>query len=158
MCNAGVIWGDMFEQQARLFACDCAERVLPIFESEYPNEHRPRQALATARRFAKNEATAKEVRASRVDAAVIVCREIGGGTIAETIEILAARTALGSIGWVTADGISARCIEGATEAARKAIELSVLAKTEDLSRAKDAANAERVWQKAQLQRYINDKT
>ena len=29
----------------REFACDCAERVLPIFEKEYPNDKRPRQAI-----------------------------------------------------------------------------------------------------------------
>jgi len=33
----------------RLFAADCAERVLHIFENEYPNDKRPRKAIEVAR-------------------------------------------------------------------------------------------------------------
>ena len=39
----------------RLFAADCAERVLPIFEREYPTDDRPRKAIAAARAFARGE-------------------------------------------------------------------------------------------------------
>ena len=41
----------------RLFACDCAERVLALFEKAYPIDLRPRQAIETARSFARGEAT-----------------------------------------------------------------------------------------------------
>ena len=40
---------------ARLFEADCAERVLPIFEREYPTDDRPRKAIAAARAFARGE-------------------------------------------------------------------------------------------------------
>ena len=36
----------------RQFACDCAERVLPILEREYPGDVRPREAIAVAPRYA----------------------------------------------------------------------------------------------------------
>ena len=50
---------------ARLFACDCAEAVLPIYERKYPNDKRPRNAIETARRYAVGEATAGELAAAR---------------------------------------------------------------------------------------------
>ena len=30
-----------------IWAIDCAERILPYFEEEYPQDHRPRQAIQT---------------------------------------------------------------------------------------------------------------
>jgi hypothetical protein len=53
------------ERSARLFACDCAERVLCIYEREIPGDTRPRQAIETARRFANGEATRAELAASK---------------------------------------------------------------------------------------------
>ena len=35
-----------------LFAADCAERVLPLFEQRFPNDDRPRKAIAAARNYA----------------------------------------------------------------------------------------------------------
>ena len=49
---------------ARLFACDCTERTLPIFEKKYPKDKRPRQAIEVARKFANGEATQKELAAA----------------------------------------------------------------------------------------------
>jgi hypothetical protein len=46
----------------RLFACDCAERVLPIYEEQHPGDSRPREAIEVARRFARGKATQKELR------------------------------------------------------------------------------------------------
>ena len=43
------------ERTARLYAADCAERVLPIFERECPNDDRPRKAIEAARAFAYGE-------------------------------------------------------------------------------------------------------
>ena len=53
------------EKASRLFACDCAERVLHLFEAIYPNDARPRTAIKVARRFANGEATVKELVAAR---------------------------------------------------------------------------------------------
>lgn len=36
---------------ARLFAADCAEHVLPIFEKKYPEDDRPRKAIQAARDY-----------------------------------------------------------------------------------------------------------
>ena len=52
------------QQTIVLFACDCAERVLPLFEREYPDDQRPRQAIETARKWAHGKATLEEVHAA----------------------------------------------------------------------------------------------
>ena len=56
------------EQTARLFACDCAERALPIIAKHAPNEERPRRAIETARRYAHGQATDEELAAARAAA------------------------------------------------------------------------------------------
>ena len=61
------------DRLARIFACDCAERVLPIFEKGWPDDIRPRQAIEDARRFAKGLATKDEMTAA-FSAAWIVAR------------------------------------------------------------------------------------
>lgn len=38
-----------------LWAADCAERVLPIFEDSRPDDRRPRKAVETARSWARGE-------------------------------------------------------------------------------------------------------
>ena len=53
------------ERTARLFACDCAEHVLPIYEQDYPDDNRPRHAIEVARRYANGEATVQELTAAR---------------------------------------------------------------------------------------------
>jgi hypothetical protein len=45
-------WND---RTARLFAADCAEMVLPLFERVYPSDSRPRDAIAAARAVARGE-------------------------------------------------------------------------------------------------------
>lgn len=47
-------WDD---RMARLFAADCAERVLPSFEARYPSDDRPRRAIDAARGFANGTVT-----------------------------------------------------------------------------------------------------
>ena len=53
------------DQQMRLFACDCAERVLPIFKAAYPSDKHPRECIDVARRFANGAATKEELSAAR---------------------------------------------------------------------------------------------
>ena len=36
------------------WACDCAERVLPAFQSQYPDDARPAQAIVAARQWVDN--------------------------------------------------------------------------------------------------------
>lgn len=42
------------------WAADCAERVLPLFEAEAPDDDRPRDAIARARAFSRGELSAAE--------------------------------------------------------------------------------------------------
>lgn len=44
--------------QQRLFACDCAEHVLLLFERIFPHDDRPRTAIATARAYAHGQVAA----------------------------------------------------------------------------------------------------
>jgi hypothetical protein len=60
--------GVLDEVMLRLWACDCAERVLPIYERECPGDLRPRQAIEVARRYARGEATLEELAAARAAA------------------------------------------------------------------------------------------
>ena len=60
------------EKKARLFAADCAERVLHIFEEKYPDDDRPRKAIEAARKFAYGEISREELDAAR-DAAYYAC-------------------------------------------------------------------------------------
>ena len=56
------------ERTARIFACDCAERSLHLFEKAYPNDKRPRTAIEVARRFVEGKATKEERAAARAAA------------------------------------------------------------------------------------------
>ncbi len=40
------------DKDLRLFACQCARLVLPIFEEKYPEDDRPRKAIKAAESFA----------------------------------------------------------------------------------------------------------
>ena len=64
-------WDD---KVARIFACWCAEQVLPIFEKKYPQDNRPRKAIETARLFAEGKASKEEL-ASACDAACASARD-----------------------------------------------------------------------------------
>ena len=53
------------DRVSRLFACDCAEAVLPIFESHFPNDNRPRETIKTVRKVANEESDKEELAAAR---------------------------------------------------------------------------------------------
>ena len=65
------------EKSARLFAADCAEQALPIFEKQRPDDDRPRKAIKAARDFANGEITA-EMRDAAGDAAGAAARAAAG--------------------------------------------------------------------------------
>ena len=69
----GALWGlraVLPEQEkdrdrlARLFACARAESVLHIWEAKFPDDKRPREAIAVSRRFALGQATQQELAAA----------------------------------------------------------------------------------------------
>jgi len=49
-------------QTLALWAADCAEHVLPVFEQNYPEDNRPRQAIEAVRAWVRGELTVGEVR------------------------------------------------------------------------------------------------
>ena len=57
------------DKEIRLFAADCAEMVLPIYEKEYPDDDRPRKAIQAARDYANELISVEQLAAAR-DAAV----------------------------------------------------------------------------------------
>jgi hypothetical protein len=63
--------GDEHRAVIRLLACDYAESALSIYESHYHDDKRPREAVETARAFAKGGATVGELKvaASAAEAA-----------------------------------------------------------------------------------------
>ena len=52
------------DRNLRLFAADCAEDVLPLFLKVFPNDNRPSEAIAVARRYAEGMATNQELNAA----------------------------------------------------------------------------------------------
>jgi len=52
------IWND---KTARLFAADCAERVLHFYEAKYPNDRSIRDYIDATRKFARGEITEHEL-------------------------------------------------------------------------------------------------
>jgi hypothetical protein len=132
------------ERTARLFAADCAERVLPLFEKERPNDARQREAIAVARRFARGEATREEL-----DAARAAARDPARAA-ARAAAWAAARDAARDAAWDAArDAAGAAARAAAWDAARDAA----------WAAARDAAwaaawAAERQWQRDRLVAYF----
>lgn len=48
------------DKLVRLFAADCVEHVLYIWEAEYPNDKRPRLAVEARKKFARGEITEQQ--------------------------------------------------------------------------------------------------
>jgi hypothetical protein len=98
---------------ARYIACDCAESVLSVFETLRPNDSRPRDAIAVARRFADGQATADERAAARdaAGAAGDAARDAAGAAARDAAGA-AARDAAGAATWAAA-GAAARDAAGA---------------------------------------------
>lgn len=59
-----------------LWAADCAERVLPLFEAGHPDDKRPRDAISAARRWAKDKLSMSAARQFAL-AAHAAAREAG---------------------------------------------------------------------------------
>ena len=62
------------DKEIRLFAADCAESVLHIYEKQYPNDDRPRKAIQAARDYA-NGVIGKDELAAERDAARDAARD-----------------------------------------------------------------------------------
>jgi len=82
-------WND---KTARLYACWCAEQALPIYERDYPDDRRPREAIEVAARYASGIATAEELAAAGAAA----------GAAARAAAGAAARDAAWAAAWAAA--------------------------------------------------------
>jgi hypothetical protein len=49
------------DKEIRLFAADCAESVLHVYEKQYPNDYRPRKAIQAARDYANGVICTQEL-------------------------------------------------------------------------------------------------
>ena len=134
------------ERTARLFACDVAERVLPIYEREYPTDSRPRQAIDMARHYANGDAIDEELAAARDAARAAARTPAWAARAAARAARAAARDAARAAAWAAEDAARA----AARDAARAAAGDAAWA-------ARDAARAaEREWQTQCLACYMFD--
>ena len=85
--------GLLNDRSMRLFAADCAEHVLPLFEKERPDDDRPRKAIQAARDFANGKIGA----AAR--AAAWAAAWDAAGAAAWDAARAAARDAAGAAAW-----------------------------------------------------------
>ena len=141
-------WNDKI---ARLFACDCAERVLPIFEKNYPDDKRPRVAIETVRRYVNGLSGEEELAAAEAAAraAETAARAAAGAT--ETAAWAAAEAAAG------AAARAAETAAWAAEAARAAAWAAEAARAAAWAAAEVAWAAEKKWQVKRLLQYLNGK-
>mgnify|MGYP001378574589 CR=1 FL=1 len=89
-------------QTAHLFACDCAEQALPIYENRFSDDKRPRNAIEVARRYANREATEEEMAAARAAGAAAWAAAGAAAWSAARAAGAAARAAAGAAAWSAA--------------------------------------------------------
>lgn len=87
------------EQDLHELACRFAEDVLPIYEREYPDDHRPRRAIETKRKWLKGEATDEELESARLEAWAAVWAARAAGARAMAIAARAAVRAAVQAAW-----------------------------------------------------------
>ena len=138
------------DRNARLFACDCAEHVLPIWAKQYPSDDRPAQAIVIARKYVDGQATLKELAAARA-AAWDAARDAAARDAARDA---AARAAAWAAARDAARDAAARA--AARDAAWAARDAAWAARDAAWDAARDAAwDAERRWQTERLMEILN---
>ena len=138
------------ERTARLFACDCAEHVLSLYEAQYPDDRRPRKAIETARRYAEGKAAVEELTAAwyAAEAAARAAAEAARDAAWEAAEGAAgaAEGAAGAAAWA-AVWSAAGAVWSAAWAAREAA--GVAAGATERQR-------QRQWQAERLKRLLEE--
>ena len=124
--------------KARLFAADCAEHVLHLFERQFPNDNRPRKAIEAAR--AANASANAYASASAAYAA----------SAANAYAAANAANASASAAYAANASASAANAYAAANAANASA-----ANAADAAAAAAAASAERTWQNERLTYYLN---
>jgi len=134
---------------ARLFACDCAEHVLHIYEKQYPDDSRPHRAIEAARLYVDGKIIEKELDA--VNTASDAAADAAWAA-ANTSADAAAKAA-----WAAANAACAithatmNTAYAATNAANAATNAANAAAKAAWAAARDVARiAERKWQTSRL--------
>ncbi len=109
------ILDELSPERRRLFACDCADHVLPMFTRCYPDDQRPHSAIQVARAFAEGRASVAELAAAEI-AAETAARESG---IDESC--------LEDAAPMVADSAAACCLADINEAVAYAVENAIWA-------------------------------
>jgi hypothetical protein len=131
-------WDDRL---ARLFAADCAERVLPLFEKARPDDDRPRRAIEACRLSANGQIS------TAAWAAAWAAARAAAGDAARDASWAAARDAAWAASWAAA---RAAARDAAWAAARAAARDAAWAEAGDA-----AWSAERGWQTTHLLKYAH---
>ena len=72
------------------FAILCSEEVLPIFEAEFPEDCRPREAIEAAKSYLKNPTAARAATVRAADAATYAARAADAADVARAADAAAA--------------------------------------------------------------------
>jgi hypothetical protein len=137
---------DWNEVNARLFACDCAAHVLKIFEKNCPNDKRPRECIAVARKFAHGKATQEEMAAAT---------HAADAASAAAAARAAAWDAAWGAAWAAAGAAASAAAWDAAWGAASAADAAWAAAWDAASAA--AWGAEKKWQMERLLQYIRGK-
>ena len=124
------------DKTLRLYAADCAERVVSLYEKYHPTDTRPRKAIQAARDFAKGKITAEELKAA---AAATYAAASAYATYAATYAAYVANAAYAAA-YAAADAAAAYASDSAAAYAAYA--------------ANAAYAAERKWQSERLRYYL----
>ncbi len=109
--------GEEGQKVARAFGADCAERVLPIFEKEHPDDDRPRKAVEAARTFNRGEITVEELEAA---AAALSARSVTWSAAWSAAAVtLSARSAAAVAAALSASAASAAAVAWTTAGERE---------------------------------------
>lgn len=136
----GGILQDVDHHRLAVWAADCAQHVLHLFEEIQPNDERPRRAIELARAWARGEIMMTEARTAAGHAQA-AAREVSGS--AKQAALAAGQAA--AVAHVAAHelGAAAYAIKAAREAALD-------------GQAVEAGRLECAWQRAQLPSEIRD--
>ncbi|MEL6345579.1 MAG: putative immunity protein [Myxococcota bacterium] len=111
-----VLAPDDWARQSVWFACDCAERVLPLFTQESIRDARPYQAIQAARQFIEGEISEHQLYEARA-AAQDASRTVSGpaSLAAEAAAQSAARHVVACAAWAARYAAQAADANGANE-------------------------------------------
>ena len=140
-------WND---KTLRLYAADCAERVLGLYEKQYPKDDRPRKAIQAARDFANGLITKDAVSKAATNAASYAAACANGAYAAANAAFNAAYYAVAA-SYAAASAAAYTAAAGASYAAYTAAAAAGYAAANGV----DAAYAaEKTWQMERLKHYL----